>query len=137
MTSSALAGAVDRSDGAFEEASDCCDERWQIVLYGRPHDGVCGVEVAVGQVVAHPGDVDPRDVWFSIQQLRGDRPNGLADLDEPNPDRIEHQPVVDRSTTKMVVNRGDRRQDVLEPLIVAPAHNEMASASYALAHSQA
>lgn len=89
------------------------------MLDSRPHDGVCGVEAAVGQMVAHPGNIDPRDVWFSIQQLRGDRPNGLADLDEPDTDCVEHQPVIERSTTKMFVNRGDRRQDVLEPLIVA------------------
>jgi hypothetical protein len=40
-------------DGVFEVG--------QVLVDGGLQDGVCGIEVPVGGVVAHPGDLPPRD----------------------------------------------------------------------------
>jgi hypothetical protein len=45
-------GAVQGVDGAFEVR--------QVFGDGGLQDGVCGVEVPVCEVVAHPGDLSPR-----------------------------------------------------------------------------
>jgi hypothetical protein len=42
---------------------------------------------------AHGCDVLPGDVGLVSQQPRRDGLDGLADLQEPNPDGVEHQPV--------------------------------------------
>ena len=41
----------------------------QVFVHGGLHDGVCGVESAVGEVVAHAGDLPPRDRWLGGQQI--------------------------------------------------------------------
>jgi hypothetical protein len=56
-------------------------------------DGVGGVEVAVGEVITHPRDLRPRDIWFAGQQPGGQYLDGVADLQEPNPDYVEDQAV--------------------------------------------
>jgi hypothetical protein len=48
--------------GACEEPLGCCYEWWEVVGDGGRDDAVGGVEVSVGEVVAHAGDVDPGDV---------------------------------------------------------------------------
>jgi hypothetical protein len=48
-------------DGAFEVG--------QVFVDGGLQDGVGGVEVPVGEVVAHAGDLPPRDRWLGGQQI--------------------------------------------------------------------
>jgi uncharacterized membrane protein len=51
------------SDGAFELG--------EVFVNGGLQDGVRGVEVAVGEVVAHAGDLPPRDRWLRGEQVIG------------------------------------------------------------------
>jgi hypothetical protein len=70
-----------RLDGALEFG--------QVVIHGRLQDRVGGVEVAVGQVIAHAGDLAPRDAGLGVEQPGGQGLHRLADLQQPDPDRIE------------------------------------------------
>ena len=49
------------------ESVDRGQEVGQVVVDGGLVDGVGGVEVAVGEVVAHPGDLVTGDAWFGGQ----------------------------------------------------------------------
>ncbi len=131
LTSSEPLGevGVDGSGGAVEQTLDRGHERRQIVIDRRPDDRVGGVEVTVCEVVAHPSDIHPRNIRLAIQQLRGDRSDGLADLDETHAYGIEDQPVVEVATTEVIADRGNGSQDVLETLTIASAHNGIASAN--------
>lgn len=54
-----------------EKSFDGFSERGNVVVDGGQHDGMGGVEVAVGQVVAHSGDLAPRDRWFGVEKSPG------------------------------------------------------------------
>ncbi len=54
------------------------------------------VEVAMGELVTHAGDVDPWDRWLGVKEFRADSLDGFADLDQPEPDGIEHQAIIER-----------------------------------------
>jgi hypothetical protein len=47
---------------------DCAFEVGQVFVYGGLQDGVCGVEVAAGEV-AHAGDLPPRDRRLGGEQV--------------------------------------------------------------------
>ena len=49
---------------------------------GRSNDGVSRIEVAVGEMVAHAGYVDPGDRGFTSKQFGIDGLDGLTHLDE-------------------------------------------------------
>ena len=91
-------------------------------------DGMGSLEVT-GATVAHPET--------STHEMSGSRSNSseeiartdLPDLDEADVYGVEDQPVVERATTEVIADRFNRGQDVLEPLVVSPAHNGIASAS--------
>jgi hypothetical protein len=72
-------------DGAFEV--------WQVVVDCGLQDGVCGVEVPVCEVVAHTGDLPPRDGWLGGEQVVGECFDGLADFQQADPDGVEYQAV--------------------------------------------
>jgi hypothetical protein len=44
-------------------------------------------------VVAHTGDLPPRDRWLRGQQVIRECLNSLADLQQADADRVEDQPV--------------------------------------------
>ena len=69
-------------DGAFEF--------WQVVVDGGLQDGVGCVEVAVGQVITHPGNLAPWDRGLGVEQLSGQCLDGLADLQQPDSDGVEN-----------------------------------------------
>jgi len=48
---------------------------------------------------------------------------------ETNAHGIEDQSVVELATTEVITDRSNGSQDVLGPLIIAPAHNGIASAN--------
>jgi hypothetical protein len=74
-----------RADGAFEFG--------QVVVDRRLQDRMSGVEVAVGQVIAHAGDLAPRDSRLGVEHFGGQGLDGLADFQQPDPDRVEDQAV--------------------------------------------
>jgi len=74
-----------RADGAFELG--------QVVIDSCLQDRVSGVEVAVGQVIAHAGDLAPGDARLGVEQFGGQGLDGLADFQQPDPDRVEDQAV--------------------------------------------
>lgn len=77
------------------------------------HVTVLSVEVVVGQVVAHPGNVAPRQTRFPRQQWFGERLHRLADLGEPNPHGVVDQPVGQVASPEVAADGGDRVKDVL------------------------
>jgi hypothetical protein len=74
-----------RADGAFEVG--------QVFVHGGLQDRVRGIEVAMGEVVAHAGDHPPRGRCWRGQQVVRQCFNGLADLQQADADRVEDQPV--------------------------------------------
>jgi hypothetical protein len=65
-------GIGQRADGAFEVG--------QVFVHGGLQDRVGGIEVPMGEVVAHPGDLPPRDRRLRGQQVIRECFNSLADL---------------------------------------------------------
>ncbi len=51
-----------------------------------PQDRVSGVDVAVGQVVAHAADLAPSDGWLGVEQFCRQSLDGLPDFQQPYPD---------------------------------------------------
>jgi hypothetical protein len=75
-------------DGAFEVG--------QVFVDGGLQDGVCGIEVPVGEVVAHAGDLPPRDRWLGGEQVVRQCFNSFADLQQADADGTKISPS-DRS----------------------------------------
>ena len=65
----------------------------QVFVHGGLQDRVCGVEVAVGEVVAHAGDLPPRDRRLGSEQVIWECFNSLADFQQADADRVEDQPT--------------------------------------------
>lgn len=74
-------------------------------MHGRMDDAVGGVEVAMSEVVPHPGDVAPRDMGFCGKDLGADVLDRLTDLDEADPNGIEDEPVVEATSSQMGQDR--------------------------------
>jgi hypothetical protein len=91
-------------DGAFEVG--------QVFVHRGLQDGVCGVEVAVGEVVAHAGDLPPRDRWLRGQQVIGQCFDGFADFQQADADRVEDQTVGQVAAFQVGADRVDPGLDV-------------------------
>lgn len=91
-----------RADGTFEFG--------QVIVDSRLQDPVSGVEVAVGQVIAHAGDLAPWDGGLGIEQFFGQCLDGLADFQQPDPDRVEDQAVGQIPSLQVGADRVDRRR---------------------------
>jgi hypothetical protein len=87
-------------DGAFEVG--------QVFVHGGLQDRVCGIEVAVGEVVAHTGDLPPRDRRLGGQQIVRQCFNSLADLQQADADGVEDQPVGQIAALQVGTDRVDR-----------------------------
>lgn len=72
---------------------------------GTGNDGMSGVEVAVSQLIAHAGDLRPRQIGSLLSSSLGNALDRLADLDEANPDRIEDQAVGEIASADMGIDR--------------------------------
>lgn len=57
--------------GVLDRALRGVEEGVEVVVDGRFDDRVGGVEVAVREVVAHAGDLAPRDAWLDSEPLLG------------------------------------------------------------------
>jgi hypothetical protein len=97
-----------RADGTFELG--------QVLVGGSLQDRMSGIKVAVGQVIAHAGDLVPRDAGLSVEQFGGQGLDGLADFQQPDPDRVEDQAVRQPSALQVGADRVDRGLDVGQPL---------------------
>jgi hypothetical protein len=91
-------------DGAFEVG--------QVFVHGGLQDRVGGVEVAVGEVVAHTGDLPPRDRRLRGEQVIRQCFDSLADLQQADADRVEDQPVGQVSALQVGADRVDRGLDI-------------------------
>ena len=95
---------------------------------GGRHDLVVGVEIAVCQVVAHAGDVGPRDVRLFREQVRIDVLDRFADLDQSHPYRIEDETISQGAACEVRLDSSSGREDAVEPLDVG-SHSGIASAN--------
>jgi hypothetical protein len=85
-------------------------EFWQVVIHGGLPDGVGCVEVAVSQVITHPGNLAPWDRgWLSRSSAGLD---SLAGFQQPDPDGVEDQPVGESASLHVRANRVDGGLDV-------------------------
>lgn len=81
-------------ESTFEQPLHGIDERRQIPFNGGGDNRVIGVEVPVGQVVAHSGHVGPRDRRFALEYAGSDALHRLADLNKANSNGVVNQSVV-------------------------------------------
>ena len=95
-----------------EQSRGSGSKRRQIVIDRRLNDGVFRVEVAVGEVIAHTGDIDPRDVRCLAKQGRADSLYSFADLDEAYAYRVEDHAIVEATASQMIGYRVSSEQDV-------------------------
>ena len=86
-------GGWSLSIGAGKQSFDGGAQLGQVVAHRRGENGVAGVEVAVGQLVAHAGDLAPGQARLRGGEVGRQVLGRFADLDEPDPDRVEDQPV--------------------------------------------
>lgn len=70
-------------------------------------DRVRGVEVSVREVVAQAGDLTPGNRGLAVRELCRQRPDRLADLEQPDTDRVEDQPVGEVTARPMGGDGGD------------------------------
>ena len=94
----------------------------------RLDDGVGGVEVAMRKVIPHPGDVKPRDIGLLLENLGRGRSYSFTDLDQADAHGVEHHSAVECASTNVLADGLDRGWDVFESLMIATAHNGIASA---------
>lgn len=95
------------------ESQHRSSEWFEVVLDGPRHVSVVRVEVPVGQSITHAGDVGPGVARLGVEKLGGDRLDGLADLDEPDPDSIEDEAVGERTAGHVAPAGVDGIKDVL------------------------
>ena len=81
-------------------------------------------------MVAHRRNIDPRDLRLAIEQSGIDGFDGLADLDEPNPHRVEDEAVVETASLQVLGDGASRSEDVLEALLIAAAQSGIASSEH-------
>lgn len=97
-------------------------------LTGGREDGMGGVEVAVGEVVAHPDDLRPRKGRLAGEQFRWESFDRFADLDSPNPYGVEDEPIIQIAPLEVCMNGIDGGHNVLETLTVSAGQSATASA---------
>ena len=101
-------GIGQRADGAFEVG--------QVFVHGGLQDRVCGIEVAVGEVVAHTCDLPPWDRRLGGKQIVWQCFDSLADLQQADADGVKDQPVGQIATLQVGTDRIDRSLDIGQPL---------------------
>lgn len=112
-----------------EKSLDGFAERAHVVVDRCLDDGMGSVEVAVRQVIAHRGDLAPRDGRFGVEERKWKRLDGFSDLQQPDPDRVEDQPVGQISMRGVGADGGDCGQYVLQTLGLAVRRSGTTSAA--------
>src|SRR5215469_6752774 len=108
-------------DGAFQLG--------QVLIHGGLQDCVSGVEIAVSEVLSQAGDLPPWDGRLGSNQVVGQCLDGLADLQQPDPDGIEYQAVGQVTALQVRADRINRGLDVGQPLAFPVAHSATRSRS--------
>src|SRR2546423_12056362 len=116
-------------DDGLHHGLDGLLQHRQIIIDGGLHDRVSRVEVAVGKVVSHTGDLAPWDRGLSTEQFVGQRLDRFADLEQPDSDSVEHQPIRKVAPSQVRANRLDSRLYVREALAITIAHSATSSRS--------
>ena len=88
-----------------------------------------GVEVSMGEPIAHAGDLLPGKVRFGRQQGWTQSLHGLTDLDQSQTNSIEDQSITEAASLLIVTNRLNGFDDVGQPFVVVTAHRRIASFS--------
>ena len=101
----------------FYHRPDSALEFGQVIVDSRLQDPVSGVEVAVGQVIAHAGDLAPWDGGLGIEQFCRQSLHGLSDFQQPDPDRIEDQAIGQIAALQVGADCVDRGLDVGQALL--------------------
>src|SRR5690606_12897566 len=92
------------------------------VTVDRPSDDVdVALEVTVRQTVSHLSDLAPRDCWTEPLRPLTQRLTRLADLDQTHPNGAEHRLVLQRTTQRLRLVRGDGSGGEPEKAGVTPA----------------
>ena len=100
-------------------------ELGKLLADGGSEDDMRDVEVAVGEPVAHPGDLHPRKGWLAGEQLRWEGFHRFVDLDEADSYSVEDQHVMKVAALEMGADGGD---NVFEALTVPAAQSGPTSA---------
>src|SRR5450755_4998179 len=90
---------------------------------GLAHDCVRCIEVAMGKLVSHRRDVAPGDLRLARKQAFVDVLNRLTDLDESGAYSVENESVGQRSTGDVLIDGGDRVEDVEQTVSIAAAQS--------------
>jgi len=72
------------------------------------------IEVSMGEVVAHPCELRPRDVEFARDDVGVQILRGFTDLDEPDADRVERHAFVPIRVVEMIGYRCACGGDVIQ-----------------------
>ncbi len=88
-----------------------------------------GIEVPMGEPIAHAGDLLPGKVRFGGQQGWTQSLHGLTNLDQSQTYSIEDQSITEAASLPIITNRLDGFVDVGQPFVVVPPHRRIASCS--------
>src|SRR5687768_4038458 len=87
------------------------------------------IEVTMGKMITHSRDLGPRYRRLGYQQCGWQGFDGLPDLQQPDTDGVEDQPVRQIAAAQMRTNRLDRRLHVEQPLVIAVSHSAISSSA--------
>lgn len=97
----------------FKKASGRRFELGEVVCDGGRQYGVGSVEVAVGESVAHPGDLWPGKCRLRAENVVGEAFNGFADLDKTDLDGVEDEPIMEVSALEVGGDGINGGEDIL------------------------
>jgi hypothetical protein len=83
--------------------------------------------VTVGEMVAHSSNLAPGDSWLSVEKFGRQGLDSFSDLEQPDPNRIEYEPVSESAALEVRADRVDGRLDIRQPLAFSIAHSSTRS----------
>jgi hypothetical protein len=107
-----LCNLISPGSNTLKEAFDGSHERRQVFGNGGLHNAVGSVEVSMREMITHPGNVHPRNARFFGEQGGIDRFHRFTDLDQPHPDSIENQAILEPTTAEVSGDGVRRRENV-------------------------
>ena len=87
-----------------------------VMVNGGLDDGMRSVEVAMGEPIAHAGDLLPRKVRFRRQQRWTQSLHGLTDLSQSQTNSIEDQSITEAASFLILTNGLNGIDDVGQPI---------------------
>src|SRR5712692_1056608 len=111
------------------EESDRPFQFRQVFVDGSLQDRVRSVEVAMGEMIAHAGDLAPGNGWLRGEQVVWQCLDRLAYLQQPDPNGIEDKAVGKGAALQVGTDRVDGGLDIRQPLALSVAHSVTRSCS--------